>query len=293
MDSLLVNLSIKMSSTSDPKQTHLDEHDGHVEDHVEHPKTCCGRCAGSVIAKVLEADRVLHAESDLSPRNPVINRTLGGFVRALTDAQSGAQAQEEAQEAAPPRPAEQNYFTAKDVEKVLLDSSVAAVRAGLLAKLSEAEAEMEVYYTNKFLEAPELNLSALRTFIYWDNYECLVGTEVKVLRKLLAIDIGDASNSANTIDRSNDSDTDRSKAAAAGNWNWHTSESIAVVGSGPLPLTAIILHQKLHVAVTCIDRDPTACRLAEALINRLNLQSEIRIATLSGSLCLLLISLAH
>lgn len=287
MDPLLDSLSapeVDSSSNAQEAREHtlLHEHEGHAEDHVEHPKTCCGSCAASVIAKVLEAHRVLHTERDLSPRNPIINCTLGGLVRALTDAQTDAQSEEDAL----PRRAEQKKkFTEKDVAKVLLNSRVIAVRATLLEKLSAAETEMELYFAKAFLETPKLEISALHSFIYWDNYECLVRAEVEVIRKL----IDQFADSNRTIDRSPDIDGTNAECSEC-SYSWHSEESIAVVGSGPLPLTAIILHQKLHVAVTCVDRDPKASRLANDLISRLHLQSEIRTSNVSGTFVLSVIT---
>ncbi len=52
-------------------------------------------------------------------------------------------------------------------------------------------------------------------------------------------------------------------------------ESIAFVGAGPLPLSAIMIHQKTGLRVTCIDCDKDSAALGKAFIEKCGLSREI------------------
>lgn len=122
-------------------------------------------------------------------------------------------------------------------QQVLADPRVAQARPQLLEKLSQAEGEMEKFWAEHFLSKESLTYEDLKEFWYWDCYENLVGQEMDCLPPE-AVD----------------------------------SERGAVfVGAGALPLTAIILHVKSGMPVTCVDRDPDACAKAAALCSKLGL----------------------
>lgn len=170
--------------------------------------------AKKLIRLTLEAHSVMGAASDLSPRNPAINRSLAALVGAVLDT-----------------------YSPEEERAVLGDPRIGAARPGLLRKLAQAEGEMEKYWAALFCERPEFTPADLRDFMYWDCYERLVGNEIAQMPPGIANGDGSA----------------------------------AFVGAGALPLTAIILHLRTGMKVTCIDSDPQACALASALCRKAGL----------------------
>jgi len=177
-----------------------------------------------VIKSVLEALDVLCRESDLSPRNEIINSTLGGLVKTLAAT-----------------------YEYSEEEAILADPRIAEARPKLLEKLSIAEAEMEKYWTDRFLQKDSLTVEDLKEFWYWNCYENLVDLEIACLPP-----------------------------AARDN-----GRGAVFVGAGALPLTAIILHMKTGMPVTCVDRDPEACAQAQALFEKLGL-TDMRVIRADG-----------
>jgi hypothetical protein len=168
-----------------------------------------------LVARVVRAHAVLGRETDLSPRNAVVNDALSALVRGIL-------------EGCPP----------DEVRDVLDDPGVSAVRSELIGRLAVAEGEMERCWGELFYTRGSLTPADFRDFIYWDCYRHLVGAELGNLPPDLEVGKG---------------------------------QSIAFVGAGPLPLSAIIMHLSTGTKVTCIDRDPRACRLACELCRKAGL----------------------
>jgi hypothetical protein len=80
----------------------------------------------------------------------------------------------------------------------------------------------------------------LREFLYWRNYEQLLGMELKALAAIW-----------------------RFKAQKHG--------EIVFVGGGPLPLSAIVLHMRTGKPVLCVDADAEASECAGKLLAKLSL----------------------
>ncbi|MCK5554731.1 MAG: hypothetical protein KAI76_00695 [Alphaproteobacteria bacterium] len=59
-------------------------------------------------------------------------------------------------------------------------------------------------------------------------------------------------------------------------------ESIAFVGAGPLPLSAIMIHQKTGLPITCIDSDKNAAILGKAFIDKCGLSKDISYCHIKG-----------
>ena len=167
-----------------------------------------------IIQTVLNALETLTSENDLSPRNPVINKTLSHLVHTLA-----------------------STYEYSEETAALKDPRIRQARPHLLEKLSKAEAEMEKYWADYFGEKETIGIEDLKEFWYWDNYEELVDRELDNFPK-------DA-----------------------------TDHSIAFIGSGALPLTAIIMHLKTGCPVTCVDSDYDACEKSQALIDKLGLEN--------------------
>lgn len=106
---------------------------------------------------------------------------------------------------------------------------------------SEAEYQMELYRANHLLKA-ENTASELEKFPYRNNYLDLTKLEYYAISSQL-----------------------------------EKCEKVLFVGSGPLPLTAIILAQKYGVHCILVDRDEKAIAISEKIVKKLWLQSQIEI----------------
>jgi hypothetical protein len=131
----------------------------------------------------------------------------------------------------------------EEVAAILGTPAIQQMAPALWRLLSRAECEMEFYCASAMTggeTGAEERFSSYGDFIYRSNYEALVAAELDVMK-------------------------------------WHSepvpiksdSESIAFVGSGPLPISAIIFHRRTGVPVTCIDSDEIACGLGRQLVRYL------------------------
>jgi hypothetical protein len=168
-----------------------------------------------LIALVLEAHGTLGRESDLSPDNPVINGVLSRLVQGVMEGCAPG-----------------------DVDEVLREPRVRAVRGRLLERLAVAEGALEAHWGEILCGRASLTADNFSDFIYWGCYRQLVQDEVRCWPRGLALGEG---------------------------------QSIAFVGAGPLPLSAILLHTGTGARVTCIDVAPEACRLASRLCRKAGL----------------------
>jgi uncharacterized protein (DUF433 family) len=60
-------------------------------------------------------------------------------------------------------------------------------------------------------------------------------------------------------------------------------EQALMIGSGPLPMTAILLAQRFNLSVDCIDVNPEACALSREVIQALSLTQ--RVCVLQSDIC--------
>lgn len=118
---------------------------------------------------------------------------------------------------------------------------LADVAADLPGFCAAAEAEMEKWWCRKILADPCPGTQALAAFWYLDEYRALCRSELTLL--------GDG-----------------------------PAERFTLLGSGALPLTAILLAQKApDICVACVDRDAEACELAARLIALLGLKHRVEV----------------
>ncbi|HEX5959292.1 MAG TPA: nicotianamine synthase family protein [Hyphomicrobiaceae bacterium] len=126
-----------------------------------------------------------------------------------------------------------------DPAGVLEHPEVRPITATLRHRLALAEGAMERWWARRLTALGCVGIGDLARFPYWDCYRTLVAAELHRLPPGLKL---------------------------------HPGESVAVVGAGPLPLTAVLVHRLAGgLPVTCIDIDPEACRLARALIGKVGL----------------------
>lgn len=122
------------------------------------------------------------------------------------------------------------------------DPDLADVAAGLPRLCGAAEAAMEKWWCRKILASPCAGAQALAAFWYLDEYRALCRSEIALL--------GD-----------------------------RPAERFAFLGSGALPVTAILLAQSPPgIRVECVDCDGEACELAARLIALLGFGHRVAVA---------------
>ena len=171
----------------------------------------------TVIGKIVAVHALLTNEGDLSPRNQKISTALRELVDLLLRSYSSAES-----------------------AAILNHPEVTALRISLLDRLSEAESALERFWSQRFRNRKTLHVRDLREFLYWRNYERLLGMELKALAAIR-----------------------RFKARKHG--------EIVFVGGGPLPLSAIVLHMRTGKPVLCVDADAEASECARKLLAKLSL----------------------
>ena len=134
--------------------------------------------------------------------------------------------------------------SADEVASILSDERIQQIAPRMRRLLARAEYEMERFCALAMVMGEtklEEGFSSYRKFIYRSNYDALVAAEL------------DAT-------------------------GWHPQAqligaergSIAFVGAGPLPISAIMFHQRTGLPVTCIDSDDSACLLGRQLVHYLS-----------------------
>lgn len=111
------------------------------------------------------------------------------------------------------------------------------VRASIQRTASTAEAEMEVYWANKIINSVQ-PLEVMRSFPYLGNYAKLVAREITQIEKT--------------------------------GYLLTAQSRILMVGSGPLPMTALELIRQRSVYVDHVDASPGAITLCQQVDQRLN-----------------------
>lgn len=140
-------------------------------------------------------------------------------------------------------------YTPEEEARVLNHRDIKAIRAPMHALLAKAEGAMEKFWEEEFSKKSEITQDDMQSFWYWQNYQDLVRGEAKHLPQ----------------------------------HSFQKDDSICFVGAGPLPLTAVILHQQTGQKVTCVDNDPGACACAKDFIRKAGLQEHIDVVCANGA----------
>lgn len=130
---------------------------------------------------------------------------------------------------------------------VLADPRVGAVTGRLRELCAAGEFRLERCWARRITAAPDAERE-LRAFPYLDNYRALTALERQALAGLLA---------ARAVQR-------------------RAPGRVCVLGSGPLPLTALLLARGFGATVEAVDRDPEATALAGAVLGRLRGGGRVR-----------------
>ena len=122
------------------------------------------------------------------------------------------------------------------------DPSLAEVVRQLPLLCGIAECEMEKWWARRILASNCPGAQAVEAFWYLDNYRALCQAEYKLV-------------------------------------GGGKPEQFAFLGSGALPMTAILLAQDHRdIQMRCVDCDEEACELADLLVRRLNLSERVSIS---------------
>lgn len=124
--------------------------------------------------------------------------------------------------------------------------ALAEVAAGLPKLCGAAECAMEKWWARRILQSKCAGVQAIEAFWYVENYRALCRAELALMA-------------------------------------WAHPHRFAFLGSGALPMTAILLAQaNPEVMVRCIDCDADACELAERLVRRLGLSGRVAICEMQA-----------
>lgn len=140
----------------------------------------------------------------------------------------------------------------EELVKTALSESTNTLSSKKMARLqltcAKAEYELEKYWALKIINSKNPRIEILK-FPYYANYEKLTQMEWFSLLSCTK----------------------------------HKSHKAAFVGSGPLPLTAIILASKYKVKTTILDIDEDAVGISMKLIKKLNLEKKIIVKNADGA----------
>lgn len=132
--------------------------------------------------------------------------------------------------------------SAKEAAAILADDEITKIIPHLRAMCCEGEAYLELHWAKKIILDTQPS-AALKAFPYYDNYVQLTQLEYHSLH-------------------------------LTGN---HNPKRALFVGSGPLPLSGILLAQQYGLKVDTIDNDTQAVEVSQQLIDRLGLADAVRI----------------
>ncbi|MFB9328763.1 nicotianamine synthase family protein [Paenibacillus aurantiacus] len=141
-------------------------------------------------------------------------------------------------------------YSPDEVQAVLSDPFVREVQPDLLAKLSVYESESERYYSRQFCQSEQSGLDAITRLPGWNIYQSLVTRELQLLRRF--------------------------------SWQGRLESPIVFVGSGPMPLSAILLHLYSDIDVIGLEVDDEAYAISRDLLDCLGLSDRVNVRLENG-----------
>ena len=127
-------------------------------------------------------------------------------------------------------------------EKILGEERINVLRSKIRELSSTGEYELETFWSENILQSNDTRTS-ISKFPYIKNYEVLVSNEVQALTSC----------------------------------GIHTHHRILFVGSGPLPLSSMIMVEKYGFLVDNVDVDISACEVSRKIVEKLGLSSTVQI----------------
>ncbi len=126
--------------------------------------------------------------------------------------------------------------------EILRDSKIAMIQQNLRKLSSQGEFELEYFWVKRILASNHAHTTFIQ-FPYYENYERMTSFEMDAMK---SCDI-------------------------------HEIHKVLFVGSGPLPMSSIMIAGKHGVYVDNLDIDKEACDLSSELIKALDLSEKVKI----------------
>ena len=146
----------------------------------------------------------------------------------------------------------QLHYSAQEVQTVLQDAYMVQHLTMLQQKWARAEFELELADARHFYRCKEFHEERFQKLPYWPVYKSLVAAELAMLKPYLAFA------------------------------QWEKASPIVFVGSGPMPLSSIILHLCSGMEIICLDSDQTACQSSSSLLAQAGLTHGIKVVMEKG-----------
>ncbi|MEK3884761.1 nicotianamine synthase family protein [Paenibacillus sp. PL2-23] len=146
-----------------------------------------------------------------------------------------------------------SHFSPEDMQEVLSSNYIRLHQLGLRAKLSEAEFLAELSDSIRVCGSDQLSITTLTGLSCWPAYMALVRDELLALRRF------------------------------AGGRERTGKTPIVFVGSGPMPLSPIILNLLGEESVVCLEIDNRAYEASQLLMMRLGMESKVKIVLCDGA----------
>ncbi|MGO4697921.1 nicotianamine synthase family protein [Paenibacillus sp. 2TAB26] len=146
-----------------------------------------------------------------------------------------------------------SHYLPEEVQAVLSNEYIRMNQRNLQDKLSEAEFLVELGDSLHICKSEDSVLDNVRRLSYWNIYMALVSEELSTLRRITRAD------------------------------GQKEKSRIVFVGSGPMPLSPIILHLIGDVEVLCLEIDPVAYDASCFLLERMGLGNKVTVVLENGS----------
>ncbi|GGG86260.1 nicotianamine synthase family protein [Paenibacillus radicis (ex Gao et al. 2016)] len=144
-------------------------------------------------------------------------------------------------------------YLPEEVQAVLSHAYIQLNQRSLQNKLSEAEFLTEISDCRHFCKSEVPGLDRVTRLPNWNIYMALVSQELSILRQIIQ-------------------------------QNPHIGKSpVVFVGSGPMPLSPIILHLLGNVEVICLEIDAVAYDASCTLLEHLGLANKVKVVMENGS----------
>ncbi|MUT68240.1 nicotianamine synthase family protein [Paenibacillus sp. NEAU-GSW1] len=142
-------------------------------------------------------------------------------------------------------------YMPEEVQAVLSNEYVRKNQQKLRDSLSEAEFLAELSDSWQIRKSDGSVTDILSTLPYWNIYTALVSEELSMLRQIVRQD--------------------------------RSTDPIVFVGSGPMPLSPIILHLFSNMEVVCLEMDADAYDASVSLLEHLGLGNKVTVVMTNGS----------
>jgi len=146
-----------------------------------------------------------------------------------------------------------SHYLPEEIQSVLSNEYIRMNQRKLQDKLSEAEFLAELSDSRDICKSKSSTSDILTKLPTWNIYKALVSQELSMLRKFIGHE-------------------DRLKKLP-----------LIFVGSGPMPLSAIMLHLLSAVEVICVEMDSAAYEASCLLLEHLGLADKVKVVLENGS----------